>query len=115
MHLLSLFQIFGDGVTQDDDFLIIKKSSLLKLTSLPDNSPESLLVGILLTTLSNFEGNITDENENVIFDENNQAITFDNSDAFEFLKLVAWKPFQFKRFNSPFLLHQIIIFNYARD
>ncbi|MEH2169335.1 MAG: hypothetical protein V7K41_22290 [Nostoc sp.] len=115
MNTLSLSQIFGDGAFQNEHALVITKASLVKLIPVVNNTTESLLIAILLTALSNFKGDITDENNNVITDENKQPIEFDNSNSFEFLKLVVWNPSQIKRGNFYYLLNQIIIFNYVAD
>lgn len=114
MESLSLVQLFGEGAFQDENILVIQKSSLLRLTPITDNTAESLLVAILITALQNFQGIITDENNQPIIDENNQSITFDNSEAFELIKIIPWKPFQINRNNQPYILHQIIVFSYAK-
>lgn len=130
---LSLTQLFGDGAYQNASFLVIQKASLLRLTPLPINTAESLLVGIILTALTNFakgvitdENNqcitdgsktITDENNNCISDENNQCIVFeipqcfyfDNSESFELIQMIEWKPFSFTRNNQKYINNQIIV------
>lgn len=113
MNLLSLTQLFGEGAFQNENLLVINKNSLLRLTPTANNTAESLLAAILITALQNFQGIITDENNQTITDENNQPITFDNSEAFEILKIIYWKPYQFKRNNQPYIMHQIIFFSYA--
>ncbi|MEH2065138.1 MAG: hypothetical protein V7K50_23240 [Nostoc sp.] len=115
MQLLSLTQIFGEGAYQDANMLVIQKASLLGLTPLSTNTAESLLVGILITALSAFQGVITDENNQAITDENNQPIDFDNSEAFLLLKMFLWQPFQFDRSNTKYINNQIIINEYTLD
>ncbi|MEH2322050.1 MAG: hypothetical protein V7K32_00305 [Nostoc sp.] len=112
---LSLTQLFGEGAYQDANILIIKKSSLLRLTASPDNTAESLLVAMLITALTNFSGIVTNETFQMIIDENNQPILFDNSEAFELIEIISWQPFQFTRNNQFFIKHQIIIKMYASD
>jgi hypothetical protein len=114
MEYLSLEKIFGVGASQNTDSLTIQKSSLLSLTPTANNGVESLLAAVLITALQNFQGVITDENNQPITDENNQPITFDNSEVFELLKMIAWKPFQVFRNQQPYINHQIIISNYVQ-
>ena len=113
MESLSLVQIFGEGSFQDENVLVITKASLLKLISSANNTPESLLVAILITALANFQGIITDENNQPITDESNQAITFDNSEAFELIKMIDWQPFVFIRKNQQYIKHQIIFSSFS--
>jgi hypothetical protein len=115
MESLSLTQLFGEGTTQTENTLVISKHSLFGLTPSTNNTPESLLAAILLTALQNFQGVITDENNQPITDENNQPMTFDNSDAFELIKIIEWKPFQLFRSNQSYINHQIIVFQYAKN
>ncbi|MEH2331567.1 hypothetical protein [Nostoc sp.] len=110
---LSLADLFGKGASQDANVLIIQKAFLLTLTPLPINTAESLLVGILVTSLFTFAGIITDENNQPFTDENNQPITFDNSEAFELIKMIAWKPFQFNRNGQPYVNNQVIVSFYV--
>lgn len=115
LNSLSLAQLFGEGAYQDASVLIIQKSDLLRLTPKTVNTAESLLVGILITALSNFQGIITGENNQPITDENNQQITFDNSEAFELVKIIEWMPFQFIRNNQKYINNQIIVSAYDTD
>lgn len=113
MESLSIVQLFGKGAFQNENNLVIQKSSLLKLTPNINNTAESLLIAILITALRNFQGNITDENNRVITGENNQFVSFDNSSAFELIKIIAWKPFLVIENNQRYVMHQVIIDNYA--
>jgi hypothetical protein len=112
MEFLSLSQLFGEGTTQTPNTLSISKAGLVGLTASANNTAESLLVGILLTALANFQGVITDENNQPITDENDQAIAYDNSESFELLKLIAWSPFTAARNSQPYIFHQLIVFRY---
>ncbi|QSJ18749.1 hypothetical protein JYQ62_08310 [Nostoc sp. UHCC 0702] len=112
MEQLSLTQIFGEGAFQDENILVIQKSSLLRLTPSPNNTAASLMAAIVITALDNFQGIITDENNQPITNENNQPITFDNSEVFELLKIIGWQPFQIRRSNKPYMSNQIIVFAY---
>ena len=113
MQLLSIAQLFGDGVTQDENILVIQKYSLLGLTPSINNTAESLLVALLLTALHSFKGAIKDEFNQPITDEFNQAITFDNSEVFDLLKIIDWPAFRTNRGNQPYIINQIIVFNYV--
>lgn len=113
MQQLSLTQIFGVGASQDADVLIINKTSLKRLTPTANNTAESLLAAILLTALENFQGSITDENNQPITDETGQCITFDNSEVFEKLGLINWDAFFTKNGTALFQINQIIVFSYA--
>lgn len=115
LNSFSLAQLFGEGAYQDTSVLIIQKSDLLRLTPQTVNTAESLLVAILVTALSNFQGTITDENNQSITDENNQPIIFDNSEAFELIKIFQWMPFQFVRRNEKYINNQIIVEAYEPD
>lgn len=114
INSLSLAQLFGKDAFQDENVLTIKKSSLPRLSPNPINTAESLLVGILLKSSENFQGIITNENNQPITDQNNQPITFDNSDAYELLKVITWKPYQVNRDSQPHIINQIIIVTYAQ-
>ncbi|MCC5670883.1 hypothetical protein LC653_45845 [Nostoc sp. CHAB 5784] len=114
MQSLSLAQLFGEGAFQDTSVLIIQKTDLLRLTLAANNTAESLLVGILITALNNFQGVITDEDSEPITDENNQPITYDNSEAFEFLQMISWKAFFSTLDNQRYINHQIIVNIYTQ-
>lgn len=115
MESLSIEQLFGKGAYQDENVLVINKASLLRLSPTITNSAESLLVGILITALENFQGIITDENNQSITDENNQPITYDNSESFELIKLIGWKPFFFAINTQLYIKNQIIVFSYVKN
>lgn len=115
MDSLSIEQLFGKGASQDENVLVINKASLLGISPTTTNTAESLLVAILITALQNFQGTITDENNQPITDENNQSITYDNSSDFELIKLIGWKPFLFTRNTQLYIRHQIIVFSYVKN
>jgi hypothetical protein len=69
---------------------------------------------MLLTALQNFQGVITDEDNEPITDENNQPIIFDNSDVYELLKIIRWNPFFIFRKNRSYINNQIIILSYDK-
>ncbi|MBD2609448.1 hypothetical protein H6G81_34405 [Scytonema hofmannii FACHB-248] len=115
MESLSITQIFGAGAFQNENNLVIQKSSLLKLTPKLNNTAESLLIAILITASRNFQGTVTDELNRTITNQSNQSIFFDNSEAFELIKMIEWKPFRITRNNIPYICHQIIIKSYAQN
>lgn len=115
MESLSLLQLFGEGASQDGSVLVLQKSSLLKLTPNVNNTAESLLTAILITALRNFEGSVTDHNNLAITSQSNQFVFFDNSEAFEFIKMISWKPFILVRKNQRHIMHQIIVSSYAQN
>ncbi|MEH2278912.1 MAG: hypothetical protein V7K40_30025 [Nostoc sp.] len=115
LQSLSLADLFGKGATQTSDVLVIQKSSLVRLTPLPNNTAESLLVAILITALPAFSGSITTENGDVLTDETGQSIDYDNLEAFEYLKIIKWMPFQIVRNNQKYINNQIIVFLYDRN
>lgn len=115
MNSLSLAQLFGEGVFQNEENLIINKNSLKGLTPHHSNTANSLLAAIMVTSLSNFQGAIVDENNQAITDENNSPLTFDNSEIFELIKMISWKPYRITRKGQPYILHQIILFSYASN
>jgi hypothetical protein len=115
MHELSLKQLFGEGAFQNETSLIIEKSSLLKLIPKANNTAESLLTAILITALENFQGTLTDSDNNPIVDEFNQAVTYDNSENFELLGIMQWRPFIDFRANVREINHQIIVNSHASN
>ncbi|MBW4571602.1 MAG: hypothetical protein KME31_27370 [Tolypothrix carrinoi HA7290-LM1] len=115
MESLSITQLFGIGAFQDENNLVIQKSSLLKLTPKLNNTAESLLIAILITASRNFKGIVTDELNRAITNQSNQSIFFDNSEAFELIKMIEWKPFVVLRNNQRYIMHQIIVNNYAQN
>lgn len=110
----SLAQLFGEGAYQDASVLVIQKSSL-RLTASTTNTAESLLVAILINCLQNFQGIITDENNQAITDENNQPIAFNNLEAFELLRIFQWNAFQIARNNQKYIRNQVIVEVYSAN
>jgi len=104
---LTLEQIFGIGTTQDANTLIIQKSSLFGLNSQFDNKATVLLAAIVNTAHQQFEGVLTDENNNEVTDENNFVITYDDSNVWEQITLNYWgKTFPTKFVRLIFLFRQ---------
>ncbi|MBH8561648.1 hypothetical protein I8748_05550 [Nostoc sp. CENA67] len=97
---LTLQQLFGVNAIQDSQTLVIQKSDLSVLTPRSDNTAESLLTAILLKSLENFEGTLTDENNNLITDENNYPIEYSQDDYYELLKVFEWEEKYFKKRNQ---------------
>ncbi|BAY10639.1 hypothetical protein [Calothrix sp. NIES-2098] len=88
---LSLAQCFGESATQSIDSLVITKSELPGLTPDANNTAESLVIGILLKILENFEGKITTESGSTITLENGQPLTFNQGDIANTLYLEYWR------------------------
>lgn len=110
MEALTVQQLFGSSAVQDEAVLTITKAELPLLTPSANNTAESLLVAILLKSVENFQGILTDENNRPITDENGTIITFDNlSLDFEILKVFRWNPYRSERLNQPIVVNPIII------
>lgn len=112
MYNLSLNQLFGKGATQDDEYLVIQKSDLPGLTPNANNTAESLLAGIIIKALENFEGTIIDENNNYITDEDNNPITYKNTKLFEDLEIFLWGSYPESRDLGSVKRTEIIIHHY---
>lgn len=91
MNQLTLQQTFGVNASQDATNLYINKTDFPKLTNNFVNKGESLLIAILLNFHSNFEGSVSNENNNVITDELNRPIMFSNLNLYERLNVFYWK------------------------
>ena len=104
MHLMFLNEFFGEGSYQDENFLIIDKSSLRILPTI-DNSSESLLAAIVLKASYQFVGFLTDPSGNVLTDFEGNQITYDIRKLFE--------KFQLKFFDRYFTSNIIrVVFEY---
>jgi hypothetical protein len=90
---LSLSDLFGESSSQDINNLVIKKSGLPKLSVSSNNTSESLLVGILLKSMENFTGVLTDNYGNIIKDNNDNFIDYDNSILYEYLLVSVFNRF----------------------
>lgn len=115
MQTLTLQELFGVNAVQNADELIIKKSDLsaVGLTATANNSAEQLLVAILLKALSNFQGYLTDESENLLSDENGNIIGYDNRELYELLEMFRWDAYVKEREQKVYLTETIVIHFYA--
>lgn len=91
MQNLTLQQLFGANVTQNEQSIIIRKSDLPKLTPSANNTAESLLAAILLQAWSEFEGLLMDETGESIGDETGEAIGYDQREFYEKLNVWFWQ------------------------
>ncbi len=116
MQALTLTQLFGVNAVQTASELIIKKSDLsaVGLTPAANNRAEQLVVAILLKSLENFQGVITDENNIPITDENNFPIEYDNRYMWELLEIFRWN-FYIPEETNDIIRHQIIIHSYTHE
>ncbi|AFY34877.1 hypothetical protein [Calothrix sp. PCC 7507] len=112
---LSVQQLFGEGATQTLTTLTITKSSLPKLNPTSNNSAESLLVGILLKVLENFEGEITDESGHSITNELDISITYGNDDNAELMNVSTFNIYLSERIGFQCLTHNLVIHKYDAD
>lgn len=88
---LTLKQCFGVNATQNDALLIISKQDLPRLTPTSNNTAESLVVGIILKILENFEGKLTTALGETITDEKGIPITYEQGDIFDVFYLFNWR------------------------
>lgn len=88
---LTLAQCFGDSATQNISTLVIHKTELPGLNAVSSNTAESLVVGILLKILENFEGKLTTETGETITNETGVAITFNQGDIADLFYLQYWR------------------------
>ncbi len=86
---LSLSQAFGANASQSIDSLIISKTDLSLLGAV-NNTADSLVVAIILQLLDNFQGNLTDNNNDIVVDNNNISVTYDNSNYWDNIGLNYW-------------------------
>ena len=116
MQVLTLAQLFGANAVQTADELIIQKSDLLVvgLTPTANNRAEQLVVAIILKALENFEGVLSDENNNRVTDELEQAITYSNRNLWEILEIFHWGLYISEKDTSR-LRNQIIIHSYTNE
>ncbi|MBD2415877.1 hypothetical protein FACHB389_29300 [Nostoc calcicola FACHB-389] len=106
---LTLAQLFGDGSSQDSQYLILQKADL-PLTANLNNSAEQVLAAICLKALESMQGSITDEASDIISDENGSAlIEYDESDLYELLRIFRWKSYYVSRDSAYYERKQIII------
>jgi hypothetical protein len=88
---LTLSQLFGEGVTQTIDFLIIKKADLRGLTIENNNRSEQLLAAIVNSAIQPFEGYLEDENGVAITSETGEPIDYKN--AYDLIDFFWWAPY----------------------
>jgi hypothetical protein len=105
---LSLTQLFGEGSTQDINNLVIRKNDLPGLTPNATNTAESIFAALLLKSLENFEGFVTDENGNAVTNENDIPISYDNINVFLLLKVFQWESRLIER-EYLFLVKTIVV------
>lgn len=111
MQDLELGELFGSNSSQDTVNLIIKKADLIGLIPSLVNRAEELFVALLLTALSNFQGEIATENAEILTDENNESIRYDNSEDF-FTRVNYWRKIYTESNNQEYLQFQLVTFVY---
>lgn len=109
---LQLSEIFGANASQTATDLIIKKSSLLGLVPSSENRAEELLTALVLTAISNFQGQLTTEDNDILVTENNEPLGYDNSEDY-FLRVNYWRRNITTANNQQFIEHQIVIFEFS--
>ncbi|MEH1971108.1 hypothetical protein [Nostoc sp.] len=116
MQALTLQELFGVNATQTATELVIKKADLVAvgLTPQTNNRAEQLVVAILLKALENFEGALTDENNNRVTDELNHSITYDNRNLWELLEIFHWGIY-IPDGHTDKMRNQIIIYSYKNE
>ncbi len=107
--LLTFAQCFGASAFQDSTSITFLKSELPGLRPLTENTAESLVVGILLKVLSNFEGKLTDETGNTVTDENGVPITYFQGDIAETFYLFNWRIIFRKKSSGDYKIYQLVI------
>jgi hypothetical protein len=88
---LTLAQLFGKGVIQTIDTLIIKKADLRGLTIAASNRSEQLLAAIVNSAIQPFEGYLEDENSLPITSETGEPIDYKNT--WDFIDIFWWAPY----------------------
>ena len=109
MDELTLAQLFGPNSSQNEFTLTINKADLFGLIPSNLNTAESLLTAILLNALAEFEGNIIDENGEIITDEYGENINYDHKELYELLTVFYWKQQLVRIKNQYYKVHAIII------
>ncbi|MDZ8190011.1 MAG: hypothetical protein RMX96_34895 [Nostoc sp. ChiSLP02] len=106
---LTLQQLFGANASQDISQIIIQKSDLLGLTPATNNTAESLLVALILTAESTFEGEVVDSNGNYLADNQGNILSFDNSLLYEELVVSYWR----KLIKGQKIIDQFVLFKFS--
>ncbi|MBD2344173.1 hypothetical protein [Anabaena subtropica] len=110
---LTLAQLFGVNVFQDGQVLIIAKSDLPGLTPSASNTSESLLVAILLKAFENFQGELTDPQENKVTDPQWRTITYNNSSLYLTLLMEPWRGYIEQRLGLYVVRDSLIIHQFT--
>lgn len=85
--MIEVWDLFGKGTEQTEQYLIINKAEL-SITPSNDNSAESLLAAMILKASSQYAGILTDENNNPITDHEGNQLTYDNRTLFDSTSLM---------------------------
>ncbi|HEY9701239.1 MAG TPA: hypothetical protein V6C58_02280 [Allocoleopsis sp.] len=88
---MDLTNAFGDNFYQDNEKIVIRKSDLLGLTPLPNNTAESLLIALVLKFRGMFEGVLLDDNNDQLTDEDNSPITYNQAILYPDFRLWLWR------------------------
>ncbi|MCC5597967.1 hypothetical protein [Nostoc favosum] len=115
MQALTLAQLFGVNAVQTATELVIKKSDLVAIGLTPqiNNRAEQLVVAILLKALENFQGHLTDPNDNQVTDFQGRKINYDNSNLYKSLLLEPWKEFIEQRLENYVIRNTLIIHQFS--
>jgi len=105
--------LFGEGFYQDAEVFRINKASIPRLTATPNNSAQSLFVGLLLLASTAFVGVLQDQNGEVLMTDQNEPLEFDNSPLYELLKVSLWGVLIQTKFGVPVITHSMLFEVYA--
>lgn len=106
---LTLQQVFGVNVIQNDTTLTINKSDLPLLTPSINNRAEQLIAAILLHFYFQYEGVLIDENGDFIVDENNNTIAALINPLSNFITTFYWKKQFLIRGSEQYIQHTIVL------
>lgn len=110
MGQLTLAQCFGANATQDINTLVIHKSDLPGLNAVSNNNAESLVVGLLLKWLENFEGTITTQDGKLT--AGNTPITFNQGDIATSFNMEYWRVIFRSKLAVKYRIYQMVFHLY---
>jgi hypothetical protein len=114
METLTLQQLFGVSVSQDETTLTILKNDLVSvgLTPSTTNTAESLLAAIILKLLRLFSDSLDDGTGDVLADENGNAFEIGDGNIYENYFCEYWRSNITTRQGFKSHNHQILVREY---
>lgn len=99
--------------SQDATTATIAKTALPGLIPSSDNSPGSLLVGIILAFLNQNSGLLECDSGEPIFDDSQENLIWDIGDVYADIYTIYWQFVYLSRNNQIYGQHKIVVFSYT--